>query len=972
MKTMRLRIVSAALAALALVTVSCSENNITGPAGSTLSTQIKAPSFVVSPPSVPTVSISEIHYDNTGTDAGEAIEIAGPAGTRVNGWKIVLYNGSGGVTYTPTITLSGNIPATCGARGVINSTYASNGIQNGAPDGVALVDSVGNVIEFLSYEGTFVATNGPAVGMVARDIGVSEAGTEPLGQSMRRNSAGTWFGPAANTFGACNDNTAPPADSTVASVTELPASTTLVPGATQQFTATAKNISNVTLAGAFIGWNSTDLGVVTVDVNGVVKAIAPGVAQIIAVSTNGKADTSAVTVNAAPPPSGLSNVRFSEIHYDNDGTDINEAIEIEGPAGGDLTGWKVVLYNQTGGVVYDTKVLNVVIPASCGTRGVVVVTYPSNGIQNGPADGFALVDGAGTLVQFLSYEGTLTATNGPATGLLSTDIGVQESTTGSATRSLQTDSAGVWYGPASNTFGTCNPAAPPPPSIFFSGRTPGDVALPVGFQDQLFASLQDASGNQINTTFTWSSDTPGIATIDQDGVFTAVSAGTAVLRATSGTGVTGTWSLPTTVATLGGTAAYAGNTEFGIPADADASDDFIITHLEYTSSYNKNRNTPNWVSYDIDATMFGPQDRCDCFTFDPAAAGVATPYTTNAYTGSAAINGFGIDRGHLARSFDRTSGALDNAFTFYFSNIVPQASDLNQGPWASMENYLGDLARLQNKEVYVIAGVAGNKGTLKNEGKVVIPTVTWKVALVMPRDQGLANIDSYDDVQVIAAIMPNDAGVRNVDWNTYKVTVDSVEAISGYDVLALLPDPIEIAVESNTVPPVAATDGPYSGYFPNESISMSGAASSDADAGQTLTYAWDFGDGSTGTGVSVSHAYTTAGTFNVQLIVTDPLGLADTVTTTATVATQAEGASDAQTLIAQLKADGKINNGNANSLDTKLDAAIAAFQRGQTGAAVNQLNALLNEVDAMVASGRLSSEDAAALRDLIGRIIASV
>ena len=124
--------------------------------------------------------------------------------------------------------------------------------------------------------------------------------------------------------------------------------------------------------------------------------------------------------------------------------------------------------------------------------------------------------------------------------------------------------------------------------------------------------------------------------------------------------------------------------------------------------------------------------------------------------------------------------------------------------------------------------------------------------------------------------------------------------------------------------------------------------------------------------MSVSHAYTTAGTFNVQLIVTDPLGLADTVTTTATVATQAEGASDAQALIAQLNTDGKISNGNANSLDTKLDAAIAAFQRGQTGAAVNQLNALLNEIDAMVASGRLSSEDAAALRDLISRIIASV
>ena len=94
--------------------------------------------------------------------------------------------------------------------------------------------------------------------------------------------------------------------------------------------------------------------------------------------------------------------------------------------------------------------------------------------------------------------------------------------------------------------------------------------------------------------------------------------------------------------------------------------------------------------------------------------------------------------------------------------------------------------------------------------------MTWKVAVIMPRDQGLANVDSYDDVEVIAAIMPNDPGVRNVDWHTYSTTVDAVEALSGYDLLALLPDPVEIAVESNTVPPVAATDGPYSGYLPTK------------------------------------------------------------------------------------------------------------------------------------------------------------
>jgi DNA/RNA endonuclease G (NUC1) len=409
---------------------------------------------------------------------------------------------------------------------------------------------------------------------------------------------------------------------------------------------------------------------------------------------------------------------------------------------------------------------------------------------------------------------------------------------------------------------------------------PSDVPLPVGFQDQLFATLQDAFGSAIPTTFTWSAETPSIATIDSDGVITGITAGSATFRATAATGATGTWTLPIVVATPSATAVYAGNTEFGVPGDGDVSDDFIITHPQFTSSFNKNLGTPNWVSYNLEATHFGPEDRCDCFTFDPAAAGVATPYTTNAYTGSAAINGFSIDRGHLARSFDRTSGSLDNARTFYFSNIVPQASDQNQGPWSAMEIYLGDLARFQNKEVYIIAGVAGNRGTLKNEGKVVIPEYTWKVALILPRDQGLSSIDSYDDVEVIAAVMPNVAGIRNVNWHTYETTVDSVEALSGYDLLALLPDHIEIAIESRIA--------------------------------------------------------------------------------------------EAQSLIAQLLAKGEISKGNATSLNAKLDAVIAALGRGQSGTAVNQLNAMLNEIRAMVRTGRLAASDADELTELINIIIESV
>ena len=68
-----------------------------------------------------TVFINEIHYDNTGTDTGEAIEVAGPAGTDLSGWSLVLYNGSNGNTYSTT-NLSGVLADAGNGFGFIQGT----------------------------------------------------------------------------------------------------------------------------------------------------------------------------------------------------------------------------------------------------------------------------------------------------------------------------------------------------------------------------------------------------------------------------------------------------------------------------------------------------------------------------------------------------------------------------------------------------------------------------------------------------------------------------------------------------------------------------------------------------------------------------------------------------------------------------------------------------------------------------------
>ena len=164
--------------------------------GNTLVSKNCAPSTLsceAPPPSAPVAWINEIHYENTGVDAGEGVEIAGTAGMDLSGWGLFFYNGSPSQRRTyKSVILEGTIPgAKFGAR-----WFPVSGIQNGGadtagePDGVALVDPQGKLVEFLSYEGSFTPTNGPALGVASTDIGVLQPTTAPVGQTLGRVGAG--------------------------------------------------------------------------------------------------------------------------------------------------------------------------------------------------------------------------------------------------------------------------------------------------------------------------------------------------------------------------------------------------------------------------------------------------------------------------------------------------------------------------------------------------------------------------------------------------------------------------------------------------------------------------------------------------------------------------------------------------------------------------------------------------------------
>ena len=405
---------------------------------------------------LPVIFINELHYDNTGGDVGEFIEIAGTAGTDLSQYQLVLYNGTGGAPYN-TIVLSGLIDNEAGGFGAVSFAYPVNGIQNGAPDAIALATTSGIVLQFLSYEGAFVAVGGVANGMMSTDIGVLELGTEPIGQSLQLTGAGqqysdfTWVGPLVASAGTLNAGQ---------TITPLPG---VIPALFSQMIEAGDCNGESTITRMWqlkdaCNNSITHTQIITVtDTEGPAFS-PPPLPMDITLSCEQPVPPAPVLIAADlcdVPGMLMERVWINEIHYDNLGGDVGEFIEIAGTAGTNLSTYSLVLYNGTGGASYNTLVLGGIIPNQANGFGTLCFGYPANGIQNGAPDGVALVHDVmgGMVIQFLSYEGVFAATNGPANGMNSTNIGVSENGTEPVGQSLYLTGNGdqysdfTWTGP---------------------------------------------------------------------------------------------------------------------------------------------------------------------------------------------------------------------------------------------------------------------------------------------------------------------------------------------------------------------------------------------------------------------------------------------------------------------------------------------------------------------------------------------
>lgn len=228
----------------------------------------------------------------------------------------------------------------------------------------------------------------------------------------------------------------------------------------------------------------------------------------------------------------------------------------------------------------------------------------------------------------------------------------------------------------------------------------------------------------------------------------------------------------------------------GNPSNASTinSNNYLLQKSQYALSYNKSKGIPNWVSWQLNKSWMGDVPRQNDFRPDDKLPSGWYRVKPTDYTNS------GYNRGHMTPSEDRTKKVADNSATFLMTNIIPQAPDNNQGPWNNLESYCRDLVKKQGKELYIISGGYGSKGTIA-DGKVSIPANTWKVIMVLDKP-GLGVKGVTTKTRVIAVIMPNSDGIRNVNWKTYRTTVRQIESKTGYNFLSSVPISVQNAIET--------------------------------------------------------------------------------------------------------------------------------------------------------------------------------
>jgi endonuclease G len=211
---------------------------------------------------------------------------------------------------------------------------------------------------------------------------------------------------------------------------------------------------------------------------------------------------------------------------------------------------------------------------------------------------------------------------------------------------------------------------------------------------------------------------------------------------------------------------------YGCPTGTLAAGTDVIVRPDYTLASNDETKFADWVAYRVHPDMFGggrPRD----WAPDPLLAAHETLEPDDYRDAHATLK---TDRGHMAPL--ATFGGTELWFSVnYLSNIAPQSSELNQGPWRELEDAIRNASAIDPQlEIYVVTGAAygGHFEELPAADEPHrVPTAYWKVVAAQTEDG-----EGRPQIEVTAFLM--DQGIaREAAYCDSMVDLFRIQTVSG-------------------------------------------------------------------------------------------------------------------------------------------------------------------------------------------------
>lgn len=224
---------------------------------------------------------------------------------------------------------------------------------------------------------------------------------------------------------------------------------------------------------------------------------------------------------------------------------------------------------------------------------------------------------------------------------------------------------------------------------------------------------------------------------------------------------------------------------YGCPTGTPSSND-IVERPIYVISSNRSTKLADWAAYNVTPSTIDGPSRSRSWKSDPSISSAYTLEPSD-YTDAWAV--IGTDRGHQVplASFSNTSYWRD---TNYLSNITPQDSDLNQGPWVKLENAVRTYVRT-GQPVYVVTG------PLYEYYWATLPRANESHTVPSGYFKAVITISNSGWVEASGFVMEQNS-VRSSSHCSKEVTINEIESRSGLNLMPNLPWYKETAVEGAT------------------------------------------------------------------------------------------------------------------------------------------------------------------------------